>query len=133
MAQPIDKDKPGMYKLTPIGDRLLVIRAPGKYVYDEETKQWFDPDTNIAVPLNLVEERPEAEVKAIVADLERRIFLRGAWKVFGLGAGPCYFCKVCSVEDGRCKHPDRARPAMEACGIDVFSTVKKAGFPLDVV
>jgi len=33
----------------------------------------------------------------------------------------------------QCRHPERARPAMEACGIDVFSTVKKAGFPLKVV
>ena len=35
----------------------------------------------------------EADVKATIAELERDIFLRGAWKAFGLGAGPCYFCK----------------------------------------
>jgi predicted metal-binding protein len=75
----------------------------------------------------------EADVKAIVADLEREIFLRGAWKAFGLGAGPCYFCKKCPVEEQHCRDPERARPAMEACGIDVFSTVKKFGFPLEVV
>jgi len=75
----------------------------------------------------------EVDIKAIVADLEREIFLRGAWKAFGLGAGPCYFCKKCPVEEGQCKHSERARPAMEACGIDVFSTVKKAGFPIEVV
>ncbi len=28
---------------------------------------------------------------------------------------------------------DRARPAMEACGIDVFATVRKHGFTIDVV
>jgi len=76
---------------------------------------------------------PEADVKAIVADLERTIFLRGVWKVFGLGAGPCYFCRNCPVDKGQCQHPERARPSMEACGIDVFSTVKKAGLPIDVV
>ena len=75
----------------------------------------------------------QADVKAIVADLEREIFLRGAWKAFGLGAGPCYFCKKCPVDERLCRHAERARPAMEACGIDVFSTVKKAGFPLEVV
>jgi len=75
----------------------------------------------------------DADVKAIVADLERDIFLRGAWKAFGLGAGPCYFCKKCPVEEGQCRHADRARPAMEACGIDVFATVMKAGFPIKVV
>ena len=81
----------------------------------------------------LIHFEPEAEVKAIVADLERNIFLCGAWKAFGLGAGPCYFCKRCPVEDGECQHPEKARPAMEACGIDVFSTVKKFGLPIEVV
>jgi predicted metal-binding protein len=74
-----------------------------------------------------------ADVKSAVVDLERTIFLRGAWKAFGLGAGPCYFCKTCHVENGQCQHPERARPAMEACGIDVFSTARKAGFPIEVV
>jgi len=75
----------------------------------------------------------DAEIKAIVAEIEREIFLKGAWKVFGLGAGPCYFCRRCAVEEKQCRHPERARPAMEACGIDVFSTAKKAGFPIEVV
>jgi predicted metal-binding protein len=75
----------------------------------------------------------DAEIKAMVAELEREIFLRGAWKAFGLGAGPCYFCKKCPVDERQCRHAERARPAMEACGIDIFSTVKKAGFPIEVV
>lgn len=75
----------------------------------------------------------ETDIKAAVADLERSIFLCGAWKAFGLGAGPCYFCKDCPVEEKQCRHPERARPSMEACGIDVFSTVKKLGFPIDVI
>jgi len=81
----------------------------------------------------LIHFEPEAEIKATVAELEREVFLRGAWKAFGLGAGPCYFCESCALEPGRCRHPDRARPALEACGIDVFSTVKRAGFEIDVV
>ncbi len=81
----------------------------------------------------LIHCEPEAEVKAIVAELERDIFLAGYWKAFGLGAGPCYFCKRCPVDEQECRHPDSARPSMEACGIDVFSTVKKVGFPIEVV
>jgi len=81
----------------------------------------------------LIHFEPDADVKAAVADLERTIFLRGAWKAFGLGAGPCYFCKHCAVEEKRCRHPERARPSMEACGIDVYSTARKAGFPIEVV
>lgn len=75
----------------------------------------------------------EANIKAIVAQLERNIFLRGAWKAFALGAGPCPFCDECVLQEGLCRDPERARPSMEACGIDVFSTVRKAGFPIEVV
>ncbi len=81
----------------------------------------------------LVHLSPEAELKAIVVELEREIFLRGAWKAFGLGAGPCYMCKSCVLEVGKCRHPHEARPAMEACGIDVYSTVRRAGFEIEVV
>jgi predicted metal-binding protein len=81
----------------------------------------------------LIHFEPEADAKAIVADLERKIFLLGYWKAFGLGAGPCYFCKECDVEEKQCRYPERARPSMEACGIDVFSTVKKMDLPIEVV
>ncbi|OHB65359.1 MAG: hypothetical protein A2Y77_07020 [Planctomycetes bacterium RBG_13_62_9] len=76
---------------------------------------------------------PQADVKATVVELEREIFLRGAWKALGLGAGPCYLCKTCVLREGPCRHAEQARPAMEACGIDVFTTVRKAGFPIEVV
>jgi predicted metal-binding protein len=75
----------------------------------------------------------EADVKSIIVKLEREIFLLGAWKAFGLGAGPCNFCKECATEIGQCRHAERARPAMEACGIDVFTTARNAGFQIEVV
>ena len=81
----------------------------------------------------LIHFEPEADVKAIVVELERDIFLRGAWKALGLGAGPCECCKECAVGKEVCRYPEHARPAMEACGIDVFTTAKKAGFPIEVV
>ena len=81
----------------------------------------------------LIHFTPEAEVKTIVVELEREIFLRGAWKALGLGAGPCYCCKECAVGKGACRYPEHARPAMEACGIDVFTTARKAGFPIEVI
>jgi predicted metal-binding protein len=81
----------------------------------------------------LIHFSPQAQVKTIVADLEREIFIQGFWKAFGLGSGPCYFCKSCILKAGQCRHPEKARPSMEACGIDVFSTVKKFGFPIEVV
>jgi predicted metal-binding protein len=81
----------------------------------------------------LIHFEPQADTKETVVELEREVFLRGAWKAFGLGAGPCYLCKSCCVEPGKCRHPEETRPAMEACGIDVYTTVRKAGLPIEVV
>jgi predicted metal-binding protein len=66
----------------------------------------------------------------IVRRLERKIFLDGHYKAFGMGAGPCSLCDECPEF---CKYPDRARPAMEACGIDVYATVRANGFPIEVL
>jgi predicted metal-binding protein len=72
-----------------------------------------------------------APVKQVVPDLEREIFLAGYYKAFGFGSGPCSLCEDCGL--GFCVHPDRARPSMEAAGIDVFATARANGFPIDVV
>ena len=71
-------------------------------------------------------------VKPLAVSLERELFLTGYYKAFGLGAGPCTLCKECAFDEG-CRHPNDARPAMEACGIDVFATVRENGFVVNVV
>jgi len=70
------------------------------------------------------------DIRDIVAALEREIFLDGYYKAFGMGAGPCYLCARCGKF---CKYPERARPSMEASGIDVYATARGNGFPIDVV
>jgi predicted metal-binding protein len=77
-------------------------------------------------------ESPRLETKEIAVRLERELFLAGYYKAFGLGAGPCRLCDACGFEEG-CRHPQQARPAMEASGIDVFATVRKHGFEIEVV
>ena len=67
-----------------------------------------------------------------VPDLERELFLGGYYKAFGMASGPCRLCAECDPDEP-CEHPDRARPAMEACGIDVFATVRAAGWKIEVV
>jgi len=69
---------------------------------------------------------------AVVVRLEIEIFLDGYYKALGLGSGPCTLCKTCDTS-GTCKNPERARPAMEACGIDVFQTARAHGLPIRVL
>lgn len=67
----------------------------------------------------------------IIVDMEKSIFLSGDYKAFGFGAGPCKLCEKCDI--GNCRHPNEARPSMEACGIDVFATIRANGFPIGVL
>jgi predicted metal-binding protein len=77
-------------------------------------------------------ESPHGEAKRIAVELEREVFLAGYYRAFGLGAGPCHKCRACALGKG-CRHPSEARPAMEAVGIDVYATVRKHGFTINVV
>lgn len=77
-------------------------------------------------------EAPRGQSKKIATALEKKLFLAGYYKALGLGAGPCELCENCAFDDG-CRHPDKAHPSMEACGIDVFATVRSHGFTIDVV
>lgn len=73
-----------------------------------------------------------ADVSEIAADIEREAFLDGHYKALSFHSGPCNFCASCDTEKP-CRNPYRARPAMEASGIDVFATARKAGLPIEVV
>ncbi len=70
-------------------------------------------------------------MRQLVAELERAAFLDGHYKAFGLADGPCRLCRDCDLT-GDCRHPEDARPSMEACGIDVYATARKSGIKLEV-
>ncbi len=72
------------------------------------------------------------DISKIVVEVEKEAFLSGFYKAWGMGAGPCRLCSVCSLKKG-CRHPEKARPAMEACGIDVYQTARTNGFKIEVV
>ncbi len=76
----------------------------------------------------------ELKQKEAVAKLEGKAFYMGFPLAMGFAAGECSLClpvTSCAVLRGEpCSHPLRARPAMEACGFDVFAIAKWMGWPL---
>ena len=72
----------------------------------------------------------KTDIGDIVATLEREIFLDGYYKAFGMACGPCELCVKCARS---CRSADKARPSMEACGVDVYATVRANGFPIQVL
>lgn len=74
----------------------------------------------------------KVDISKIVIKIEREAFLAGYYKALGMGAGPCRLCAQCNLK-GECRHREKARPAMEACGIDVFATARNNGFTIDTL
>ena len=73
-----------------------------------------------------------ADISKIVLKIETAAFLAGYYKALGMGAGPCRLCAQCGKGKG-CRHGDDARPSMEACGIDVYSTARANGYSIETV
>ncbi len=73
------------------------------------------------------------QVNRQLMDLERAVFLAGYEKAFLLLMAPCSLCEECSSTRAECKNPKLARPTPEGMGIDVFATVRKVGYPIEVL
>lgn len=65
--------------------------------------------------------------------LERDVFLSGREKAFMLFMDSCRVCAECVPHRADCKLPKAARPGPEAMAVDVFSTARNAGYPIDVL
>lgn len=67
-------------------------------------------------------------ISSLSREIEVQCSRLGFYKSFGLGAGPCKICNGCNMKE--CIHSDLARPAMEACGIDVHKTIENNGYDI---
>lgn len=73
-----------------------------------------------------------AKINARLVKLERAVFLAGFERAFMLFMDSCAFCKTCSCSRETCAEPRMARPAPEAMAVDVYTTVRKAGYTVNV-
>ncbi len=64
--------------------------------------------------------------------LERAVFLSGFERAFLLFMDSCCICNECAGVRNQCSQPRMARPAPEAMAVDVYSTVRRFGFPVEV-
>ncbi len=72
------------------------------------------------------------KVNTRLAKLEREVFLAGFERAFLLFMDSCGLCEECAGGRSECRIPRMARPSPESMAVDVFSTVKKYGFPIEV-
>jgi predicted metal-binding protein len=74
-----------------------------------------------------------AELNATLLEIERGAFLAGSEKAFVMGTSSCHICDECPGTPETCLHPESARPSAEGLGVDVFSTVRACGYPIEVL
>jgi len=70
---------------------------------------------------------------AKLAGLERAVFLAGFERAFLLNMTTCLACRDCAGDLAKCQNPPLARPTPEGMAVDVYSTARKFGFPLQVL
>lgn len=73
------------------------------------------------------------ETNQTLSFVEREIFLKGYQKALLLTMDPCGLCEKCTGKRELCVHPRTARPTPEAMAVDVYATVRKYDFPVEVL
>jgi len=73
------------------------------------------------------------EINAGLLEVEREVFLSNHHKAFLLPMDSCGLCKKCVGVREECKSPKLARPTPEAMAMDVYTTVRQYGFPIQVL
>jgi predicted metal-binding protein len=105
-----------------------------------ECRQFFNDYTTAAIfHFEKSLEKPEdratwsKQVNQNLLKLERDLFLKGHQKVFLLFMDCCRICTDCPGIRTECKSAKLARPSPESMAVDVFSTVRQCGFPIEVL
>ncbi len=96
-------------------DHILILLITGTLDEASDRKRW-SREKNLAL-----------------LALERDLFLAGHHKGFLLFMDECPLCEECPPARRECTNPSMSRPCPEALGVDVFSTVRSAGFPIEVL
>ena len=105
-----------------------------------ECRQFFDEyETGVIFHFTIAfENREDRRAWAVntnrsLLDLERDIFLDGNRKTFLLPANSCNLCDQCGGTKDACRNQAVARPTPEGMAIDVYSTVRRYGLPIQVL
>jgi predicted metal-binding protein len=114
--------------------------------YDKAILARFEAIPNTDVPPYRIHHYLWDAIKELydtMFEFERHAFLSGYYKAFAMVGLCCSYCDECIPEREKtvldqapkrfCEHPHKMRPGMEACGIDVFKTVRNVGYELEVL
>ncbi|MGV8079587.1 MAG: DUF2284 domain-containing protein [Syntrophales bacterium] len=110
--------------LPPVSEfREMLARFDGAVLVQVSAEGPFHPQEDVFIYAK--------QLHDLMNSAERMAFEGGFRFATALIGGCCRLCDECAaVRPGEpCRHPFRARPSMEAMGIDVMATLDKAGLP----
>jgi predicted metal-binding protein len=106
----------------------------------DQCRCFFDEyEAGVILHFSRAVEQPEdrydwtREVNKRLLELERAVFMLGYEKAFLLFMDCCRLCAECAGTREACKQPVAARPSPEGMAVDVFSTVRRYGYPIEVL
>ncbi len=73
------------------------------------------------------------DISKKLINLEREVFWAGYHKAFVLFMDECRLCRECAGSREACINKDDARPGPESLAVDVFSTVRSAGYTIETL
>ena len=104
---------------------------------DECRKMIYEYENAVVLHFPLQSSTQDDKYKRMsdLLELERELFLAGYYKTFLLQYADCIFCKTCVAEGTRekCLNKTKCRPSVDAMGIDMFQTVRNAGYTIQVL
>ena len=68
----------------------------------------------------------QKEAKRVFRDVTEKLRAAGE-RFLAFGNEGCDLCEACTYPDAPCRHPDRAAPSIEACGVNVMALAKRIG------
>lgn len=106
----------------------------------EECKRFFaEYRSGMVIHIQKVMADPEkrqqwiAKTNLKLSKMEREVFLASNPKAFLLFMGSCHICTECTASRADCLEPKISRPSPEGMAVDVFSTVRQIGYPIEVL
>ena len=73
------------------------------------------------------------KINRVLVKIEREVFLLGHRKAFVTFMDECALCDECNQSREDCLNKKDSRPGPEALAVDVFETVRKHDFPIEVL
>jgi len=106
---------------------------------DDCRKFMQEYDTGLILHFNKFLDNPEERkeyclgINKMLLKIERDVFLAGYHKAFSTFIDECRLCSDCTGKRETCKNTKDSRPGPESLAVDVFKTVSKYGFPINVL